>query len=298
MNKRPRHQNKKRDYKSSDKDSYKRPNKNYRPNGESSQNVRQYKSLSDDLKLEGKSTLCSFVILENHDSRLTLKILDDIVKSETMNNIVVSIHEKSFESVKSAISEHFKGRQDIFIFHQYCCCNINNIHNKAFKTRESDIFFVTHSGMEPRPHSLNILKSYLYKENTIAVAPTVYTESGQIQKYSVRIPTLCDQIKVMLGSRTTAQKLMMMERGESGYYKIHKVIGTFAPFAVNSKVFKRSGMFTLTRDEKSSRFTFFKKANKLGTVLFVPSARMIEHQSPEPNVCLLSKICYFITNVF
>lgn len=298
MNKKPRYQNKKRDYNSSGKDSAKRSNQNYRPNIEDSQNKPQTKSLNNDLRLDGNSMVCSFIILEDHDSRLTFKILENILQSNTMDGIIVSIHDKSFENTKSIILEHFNDYNNVFVFQQYDAENMLDIHNKAFETKKSDIFVITHSGIEPRPYSLDILKRYLYKENTVAVAPTVYTEDGQIQKYSTRVPTLLMQIKIILGSKIATQELTMMERGEAGYYKIHKIASTVAPFAVNSKAFRQAGKFVMTRDAQSSRFIFFKNINKLGTVLFVPNARMIEHQTPKSELCLLSKIRYFITNVF
>ena len=90
----------------------------------------------------------------------------------------------------------------------------------------------------------------------------------------------------------------MMERGETGYYKIHKIPATLAPFAVNSKAFAEIGGFEKTKDEESSRFTFFKKLNKHGVTSFVPTARFVEIQSAKPSVCFATKLCYFIKNIF
>jgi hypothetical protein len=153
-----------------------------------------------------------------------------------------------------------------------------------------------HSGVEARPYSIEILKRYLQKDGILASVPTVYGKNGVIKKYAVRILNLVMQVK-MLFSDSAKKNFIMMERGEAGYYKIHKIPATLAPFAINSKVFSSVGGFANTGDEISARLAFFQKVNNDGAVLFVPSARFAEHDKPNENISVVAKFRYFLTNV-
>ena len=245
-------------------------------------------------KLKGENTLCSFMVLKESDSTLTLQNLGNLLNS-SINHIAISIYEKEFESTKSLILNTFEKHKEILSFISYEKASFD-VHNKAFAVKKSDIFLITHSGMETRNYAVEILKRYLQKDGNLASVPTIYSNNGVIQKYCVRILTLAMQIK-MLFSQEAKNHFIMMERGEVGYYKIHKIQATFAPFAVNSKAFESTGGFKNTRDDSSSIFAFFKNINKNGAVLFVPSARFVQHAKPKESICFMAKFRYFLTNV-
>lgn len=276
----------------------KRKNVDFRPNF--LENTDEKKEFShrqtpiNQFKLKGENTLCSFAVIENSQNSEILNSIDSIINS--FNKIVVSIVESEFDKIKKLITEKYPEQEEKFAFKTYKKFSFE-LHNDAFKVCESDIFFVTHSGICAREYTIEILKRYLQKENNLVCVPNVYGEDGQIKKYSRRILTFVIQIKMLFSSNAKKQYIMM-ERGEIGYYKIHKVSATLAPFAVNSGAFKEIGGFSNNRDDSSATFTFFKQLNKHGVALFIPFARLFENKKPQENICFVVKSFYFIKNIF
>jgi len=267
------------------------------------QNNSKKESVKFDLKkikLNGNKTICSFVILTEHDFEKTIDILQDIA-SESIENIIISIPLEEFSQTVHFIEQNLQNEKEKFTFISYSKSTSElKSHNKAFKIYESDIFFVTNSSMAPREYSIEILRKYLSREHSVAVVPTVYNEDLEIQKYCLRFPSLITKLKCLFGCKKTEAKLCMMERGDVGYYKIHRTdISLSQSVVVNSAIFKAVKMFpTHSRDTKCSTFSFYKKLSKYGTTLFVPTARFIEIKPHKQKCCFFSKACYFLKNVF
>ncbi len=253
------------------------------------------------IKLKGRKILCSFVILPSSDFEFTMDTLQDIA-SEDIANIVISIPTEAFSSTVQYIEENMQDVKDRFTFASYYPkASEFQVHNNAFKIAktESDIFFATNSAMLSREYAIEILRKYLSRENSVAVVPTIYNQSCEIQKYCMRFPSLLTKIKCMLGCKKTTAKLCMMERGNVGYYKIHRTdISLSQSLFVNSSIFKTIGMFPKCRDANSALYSFYKKLSKHGTTLFVPTSRFIEIQPRKAKSCLFSRMCYFLKNVF
>ncbi len=255
------------------------------------------------IKLNGRKILCSFVILQGSNFDSTMDTLQDIA-SEDIANIVISIPTDAFSETVQYIEENLQNVKERFTFASYTQ-NLSEfqVHNNAFKIasqkNESDIFFVTNSSMLPREYSIEILRKYLSRENSVAVVPTVYNQALEIQRYCLRFPSVLAKLKCLLGCKKTTAKLCMMERGNAGYYKIHRTdISLSQSLFVNSAIFKTIGMFPRCRDSNSALYSFYKKLSKHGTKLFVPTARFIELQPREMKRCVFSRVCYFLKNVF
>jgi hypothetical protein len=243
-------------------------------------------------------TMCSFFVFSNSDPRLVMQILSGVLH-ENINNIVISLHKNNSTKIQEEIAERFKEHKNKIFFQEYLNESEFAMHNIAFKTYKSDAFVVTNSNMEPRLYSLEILRKYLSRENSVVTVPTVYDESLTIKKYSTRLPTLLSRLKILFGSQTEQQRAIMMERGEIGYYKIHKIPASRSQtFLINSRAFESIGMFSKSRDTDITLLKFFKKISKCGFVLFIPTARFIEHESRFARKCLFSRARYFMTNVF
>jgi hypothetical protein len=266
--------------------------KNAKVVAESSQNPKFV--LSED---EG-ITMCSFFVFNNSDPRLVMQILSGVLH-ENIHNLVISLHKDNATKIQEEIVERFKEHKNKIFFQEYLNESEFAMHNLAFKTYKSDAFFVTNSNMEPRLYSLEILRKYLSRENSVVTVPTVYDESLAIKKYSIRFPTLLSRLKILFGSKTEQQRSIMMERGEVGYYKIHRISASKSQaFFVNSRAFESIGMFPKSRDTDIILLKFFKKISKCGFVLFIPTARFIEHEGRFARKCSFSKARYFMTNVF
>ncbi len=243
-------------------------------------------------------TMCSFFVFSNSDPRLVMQILNGVLH-ENIHNLVISLHKDNATKMQEEIVERFKEHKNKIFFQEYLNESEFAMHNLAFKTYKSDAFFVTNSNMEPRLYSLAILRKYLSRENSVVAVPTVYDESLVIKKYSIRFPTLLSRLKILFGSKTEQQRSIMMERGEVGYYKIHRISASKSQaFFVNSRAFESIGMFPKSRDTDITLLKFFKKIGKCGFVLFIPTARFIEHESRFTRKCSFSKVRYFMTNVF
>ena len=243
-------------------------------------------------------TMCSFFVFNNSDPRLVMQILSGVLH-ENIHNLVISLHKDNATKIQEEILERFKEHKNKIFFQEYLNESEFAMHNLAFKTYKSDAFFVTNSNMEPRLYSLEILRKYLSRENSVVTVPTVYDESLVIKKYSIRFPTLLSRLKILFGSKTEQQRSIMMERGEVGYYKIHRISASKSQaFFVNSRAFESVGMFSKSRDTDITLLKFFKKIGKCGFVLFIPTARFIEHEGRFARKCSFSKARYFMTNVF
>lgn len=247
------------------------------------------------IKLNGEKTLCSFVISKESNITKTLHILEKL-STENINNLVISIPHSEFSEISTKISElKIQIPTDII---SYSSTEFQ-AHNNAFQMHESDIFLVMSSSIEPRPYAIEVLKRYLSREYSVAVVPTVYNANLEIQKYCLRFPSIISKFRCIFGCKKTAKKLIMMERGDSGYYKIHRTDASLSQsFVVNSKIFKQIKMFPKYKDTKTTIFMFYKKLSQYGTTLFVPSSRFIEHKTLTKTTCIISKICYFLKNVF
>jgi hypothetical protein len=243
-------------------------------------------------------TMCSFFIFNSSNPRLVIQILS-IILQENLNNIVISLHKNNTTNIQKEILTQFREHHKKISFQEYLNESEFTMHNLAFQTHKSDAFLITNSNMEPRLYSLEILRKYLSRENSVATVPTVYDKSLTINKYSIRFPTLLSQLKILFGSTTESQKAIMMERGEIGYYKIHKISASKSQsLFINSKAFESIGMLPKSKDSQINLLKFFKKINKCGSVLFIPTARFIEHEKRFARKSLFSKACYFMTNVF
>lgn len=255
------------------------------------------------IKLKGRKILCSFVILQGSNFDSTMDTLQDIA-SEDIANIVISIPTDAFSETVQYIEENLQDVKERFTFASYTQ-NLSEfqVHNNAFKVasqkNESDIFFITNSSMLPREYSIEILRKYLSRENSVAVIPTVYNQALEIQKYCLRFPSVLTKLKCLLGCKKTTAKLCMMERGNAGYYKIHRTdISLSQSLFVNSAVFKTIGMLPKCRETNSALYSFYKKLSKHGTTLFVPTARFIELEPRKTKCCIFSRVYYFLKNVF
>ena len=253
------------------------------------------------IKLKGRNILCSFVILPSSNFDSTMDTLQDI-SSEDISTIVISIPSETFSSTVQYIEENMQDVKERFLFASYSTKTSEfQVHNNAFKLakNENDMFFATNSSMIAREYAIEILRKYLSRENSVAVIPTVYNKECEIQKYCLRFPSLITKLKCLLGCKKTKTKLCMMERGSSGYYKIHRTdISLSQSIFVNSSIFKTIGMFPKCRDSHSALYSFYKKLSKYGTTLFVPTARFIELQPRQQKCCIFSRMCYFLKNVF
>jgi hypothetical protein len=255
------------------------------------------------IKLKGRNILCSFVVLQGSNFDSTMDTLQDIA-SEDIANIVISIPTDSFSNTVQYIEENLQDVKEKFTFASYTIKTSEfQIHNNAFKVasqrNESDMLFATNSSMMPRQYSIEILRKYLSRENSVVVIPTVYNQALEIQKYCLRFPSVVAKLKCLLGCKKTTAKLCMMERGNAGYYKIHRTdISLSQSLFVNSAIFKTIGMFPKCRDSHSALYSFYKKLSKHGTALFVPTARFIELEPRQAKRCIFSRVCYFLKNVF
>ncbi len=255
------------------------------------------------IQLKDRRILCSFVILQGSNFDSTMDTLQDIA-SEDIANIVISIPTESFSSTVHYIEENLQDVKERFTFASYTTKTREfQVHNNAFKIasqkNENDIFFATNSSMIAREYSIEILRKYLSRENSVAVIPTVYNQALEIQKYCLRFPSVIAKLKCLLGCKKTTAKLCMMERGNAGYYKIHRTdISLSQSLFVNSSIFKTIGMFPKCRDSNSALYSFYKKLSKHGTTLFVPTARFIELEPRKTKRCIFSRVYYFLKNVF
>lgn len=240
-------------------------------------------------------TLCSFVVKENIKSFEEIsQSLTEIVKSS--NIIVVSIPETLKEALQSAILQAFP-KSDISC-KTYTNQNENILHNNAFNEHESNIFIATNSNALPRPHSIEVLKTYLRKENAIITVPLVYNTNSQIQPYCLRLPNLISSLKISLGCKKSKETLQMLERGTTGYYKVHRIHNTHSQIlCINSKAFAKLHLFPLEESEVS-QIKFFEKLKTLGNTFFVPMARCIELQPKNIQKKPLKKLLYLLTHVF
>ncbi len=244
------------------------------------------------------AVLYSFIINNRTDKQTTMNILHSILKGE-MDIVVISIHKSIKDIMQDEISKEFSKNQEQIFFQFYNKESEYTLHNKAFIAHESDIFIATNSNMEPRQNAIEILKKSLLKDNTVISVPTVYDKNLIIQKYCLRSPTLLSRIKILFGSKKETLRLHMMDKGEGSYYKTHKISASLSQIVVlNSKAFKNAGMFPKKMDNHANIFIFYKNMLHNGVALFNPTARFIEHGKASTKKCCISKICYFVKNVF
>lgn len=240
-----------------------------------------------------KRALCSFFVYKNADANTLLRSVEKL--SYSVEKIVVSIPSQSeslTDTLKATKCENISIRE----YNDEC---EHTVHNCVFNEFTSDIFVIANSNIEPREYSVDILQKYLTHENVVATVPTVYNKDLQLNHYCLRFSTLLSSAKILFGLKSEANRLIMMERGESGYYRIHRVDASKSQLVViNSLAFKTIGMFPTCGDSFTRLFQFYKNIMKCGMTLFVPTARIIEHSEKTPTRSIVSRICYMMCNVF
>lgn len=245
--------------------------------------------------LGDEKAICSFVVLSGCDVSVVVASIDIIKNSaETIVIWVPSNNDTTIEAIENIKSEKI-------VVQKYTNESETDLHNRVFDEYSSDIFIVTNSNVQPRPYALNILKKYLFHDSSVITVPTVYNTNTHILHYCLRFPKLISYIKILCGVKSEKQRLVMMERGENGYYRIHRVDASKSQLMVINSNALRSigGKLSVCSDSTVKSLDFYKRILKSGGItLFVPTARIIEHSKATPKGSIASWLCYIMRNVF
>lgn len=273
-----------------------KPTHHIKPNPYQNKDTTQIVTQKFPISEEKQNVLCSFVILQNGNLDLLRNTLKIFSRENILSHIVISLH-SSFFQIQHEIEKYFdKNKTTITI---YTSESENELHNKAFVTKESDVFIITNSNIEPRQYATEILTKYILRNDCLASSPLVYNPLLEIQKYCMRFPTFLIHIKILFGSKAEKDRLYMMERGEGGYYKIHKIgLSISQIFAVNSQAFASIGLLPTTSDNTINKLRFYKKIAKNGITLHISNARCIENASLPSGRNIFLRLFYLLSNVF
>jgi hypothetical protein len=178
--------------------------------------------------------------------------------------------------------------------------NSSVVHSEVLHTFKSQLFLTLDANIKIREYSVEKMISFLCKDgDTCAVAPKFYNKAGDIIKNCKRFFSIWNFLpEVSNFIKNKNIEHVMMERGDVGYYSIHRVDYSsldcmlfLTDQLIKIKSFNKSFNNQDLRDASVCR-KFAKKTG--GKIIFYPHSRVVINQeNPKQSPTIAEKIKYF-----
>ena len=251
--------------------------------------------------------IVSLVIRKDTPSNIAMNSIESVLACEQKKKVVISFEDATDKTFISSIKRKFENAFGVFFFTPKAALggsyaqNSAKIHTEVLHAFKSNFFLTMDANVALRPFALEKMISFLSKEgDTIAVAPKFYNSSKDFLKTCRRFFTMKD---LFSSSNETKLEHLMMERGEVGYYSIHRV--DYSPLDCMlflTDALLKVGTFTSTFANQDLRdATFCKKlyAKSKGKIIFYPHSRAIVNGNlEEAQPSMMEKAKYILMNAF
>ena len=144
-----------------------------------------------------------------------------IISFEDQQNIkIISSIQSKFANVFGAFFFNYKGKLS-----ENSTTNSSKIQTEVLKSFKSSLFLTLTSNVEIRKYSIEKMISFLSKDDDVfAVAPKFYSDSSEIVKTCRRFFSIWNFLPEFSNFiKNKNLEHFMMERGEVGYYSIHRI---------------------------------------------------------------------------
>jgi hypothetical protein len=232
--------------------------------------------------------------------------IEGAIAIDAKKKIVISFENQDEKQLVSNIKKKFEGSFGVLFFNpksKMTSSSVQNsakIHTEVLHAFKSNFFLTLDAEISIRPFSVEKMISFLCKEgDTLAVSPKFYTPSGDAVKSCRRflaiwnfLPEFSDFIK------NKNIEHLMMERGDVGYYSIHRVDYS----SLDCMLFLTDALLKIksfssgfkNQDLRDSIICkkFYKKTG--GKIIFYPHARVVTHNNQfDAKPSLIEKIKYY-----
>lgn len=319
---RPNHRSEGGEHRSEGRGEYRgnRSDRGERPNHRSDRGERKYDNKKFERNNEKPQTttnlftknpngflIVSLVIKKETPSNIAMNSIESVLSCEQKKKVVISFEDATDKTFISSIKRKFENAFGVFFFTPKATLagsysqNSAKIHTEVLHAFKSNFFLAMDANVALRPFALEKMISFLSKEgDTIAVAPKFYNSSKDFLKTCRRFFTMKD---LFHSSNETKLEHLMMERGEVGYYSIHRV--DYSPLDCMlflTDALLKVGTFTSAFANQDLRdSTFCKKlyAKSKGKIIFYPHSRAIVNGNlEETQPSMMEKAKYLLMNAF
>jgi cellulose synthase/poly-beta-1,6-N-acetylglucosamine synthase-like glycosyltransferase len=249
----------------------------------------------------------SLFIKANTPQNLIVNSIESLVLIDHKKKIVISFEDQAEKQVISSIKKKFEGTFGVLFFTPKAKMtgssvrNSSKIHTEVLHAFKSNFFLTMDASITLRQFSIEKMISFLCKDgDTLAVSPKFYTPSEQIVKTCRRffsiwnfMPEFAEFIK------TKNIEHLMMERGDIGYYSIHRIDYSTLDcmlFITDELMKIKSFPSCFTNQDlrdASACKRFYKKTG--GKIIFYPHARAIMNNDDFNKIPSFSeKLKYFL----
>jgi hypothetical protein len=288
-----------------------RENKDNRDNRK--QNIKKFEGREKSYKMEKTFNknpngflVVSLFIKAKTPFNVAVNSIEGAIAIDSKKKVVISFEDQNDKQLISGLKKKFEGSFGVLFFNPKSKMkasspqNSAKVHSEVFNAFKSNFFLTLDGSAVLRPFSVEKMISFLCKEgDTLAVSPKFYTSSGEIIKSCRRFPSIWNflpEFSDFIKNKNTEH--LMMERGDVGYYSIHRVdyssldcmlflTDALAKIKSFSSGFKNQDI----RDAKICK-KFYKKTG--GKIIFYPHARVVLHGNEfDAKPSLMEKIKYY-----
>lgn len=232
--------------------------------------------------------------------------IQSAISSEHKKKIVISVENN--KDLLNSLKKKFDNAFGIFFFTPKIKMGDNHVvnssivHQEVLNSFKSHFFMTLIAGINLRPFSLEKMLSFLAKPgDTVAVSPKFYTSDGEIIKSCKRFFTFSELFnKGKEIKEIDNPEHFMMERGEIGYYSIHRIdYGSLDCMLFLSNALIKAGGINVKSCNKDFRDAqICKKLAKKGSgkVIFYPHARVISNiEGHSLSLSMIEKLKYVLS---
>jgi hypothetical protein len=235
--------------------------------------------------------------------------IESAMKIDSKKKIVISFEDKNDKSTISSIKKKFEGAFGVFFYtpkgnlKSNSSLNSSMIHTEVLNSFKSNFFLTLDANIAVREFSVEKMIGFLCKPgDVLAVSPKFYSLEKEIVHGCKRFFTLKDFLPSSESKKKTrTDEHFMMERGEVGYYSIHRIdYGNLdCMLFLTDALLKIKSFSCFTNQDLRDAITCknFSKKTK-GKIMFYPHARVLSSEPVEEKPSTLEKIKYLLASIF
>jgi hypothetical protein len=251
----------------------------------------------------------SLFVKAKTDFNIVADSIESAMKIDSKKKIVISFEDKNNKSLISSIKKKFEGAFGVFFYtpkgkmKSNSTLNSSMIHTEVLNSFKSNFFLTLDANITVREFSIEKMIGFLCKPgDVLAVSPKFYSLEKEIIHNCKRFFALKDFLPSSESKKKTlADEHFMMERGEVGYYSIHRVdYGNLdCMLFLTDALLKIKSFSCFSSQDLRDAMTCknFSKKTK-GKIMFYPHARVLSSEPAEEKPSTVEKIKYLLASIF
>lgn len=227
--------------------------------------------------------------------------IDSVLKVDHKKKIVISFEDPTDKSLIASMKKKFEGAFGIFFLNQKgnaSLQNSSNLHTEVLNAFKSSFFLTLTAGVVMREFALEKMILFLCKPtDTVAVIPKFYKSDDKTIVQNCR--RFFSPISVFKSNRSLEH--YMMERGEVGYYSIHRVdyssLDCMLFLTEALLLCKKIPAIKNTEVRNAIFCRRFAKKTK-GKIMFYPHSRVVSSSVESEVIPFFDKLKYSLRSIF